>query len=57
MNEKQLDSTTSHISISSGIKSRVLSILHTFVSAIYYERNLTAYPKLFLKNIKATWTV
>ncbi|HBO3842485.1 TPA: hypothetical protein L4T01_000581 [Pseudomonas aeruginosa] len=38
MYQKQLGNTTSYISTLSGIKSRVLSILHNFVSAIYYEK-------------------
>ena len=38
MHEKQLTNTTNYISTLSGIKSRVLSILHTFVSGIYYEK-------------------
>lgn len=38
MHQKQLDNTTNYISTLSGIKSRVLSILHTFVSGMYYEK-------------------
>lgn len=38
MHQKQLANTTSYISTLSGIKSRVLSILHAFVSGIYYEK-------------------
>lgn len=38
MHEKQLTNTTNYISTLSGIKSRVLSILHIFVSGIYYEK-------------------
>jgi len=38
MYQEQLGNTTSYISTLSGIKSRVLSILHNFVSAVYYEK-------------------
>lgn len=38
MYQKQLGNTTRYISTLSGVKSRVLSILHNFVSAIYYEK-------------------
>jgi hypothetical protein len=38
MHQEQLSNTTQYITTLSGIKTRVLSILHEFVSAIYYEK-------------------
>lgn len=38
MHENQLAHTTNYISRLSGIKSRVLAHLHTFVSSVYYEK-------------------
>jgi hypothetical protein len=53
MHEKQLANTTNYISTLSGIKSRVLSILHTFVSGIYYEKEFDSLSESIFEKYKS----
>lgn len=53
MHQEQLTNTTGYISTLSGIKSRVLSILHEFVSAIYYEKEFDSLSESIFEKYKS----
>ncbi|VVM48033.1 hypothetical protein PS662_00639 [Pseudomonas fluorescens] len=53
MHQEQLSDTTNIISTLSGIKSRVLSILHNFVSAIYYEKEFDSLSESIFEKYKS----
>lgn len=53
MHQAQLNDVTNKISILSGIKSRVLSHLHTFVCAIYYEKEFDSLSESIFENYKS----
>lgn len=53
MHQEQLSITTKYISTLSGIKSRVLSILHEFISAIYYEKEFDSLSESIFEKYKS----
>jgi hypothetical protein len=52
MHEKQLNSTTNQISKLSGVKSRVLALLHNFISEIYYEKEFDSLSESIFERYK-----
>jgi hypothetical protein len=52
MHEKQLNATTNQISKLSGVKSRVLALLHNFISEIYYEKEFDSLSESIFERYK-----
>lgn len=52
MHEQQLNATTNKISKLSGVKSRVLALLHNFISEIYYEKEFDSLSESIFERYK-----
>ena len=52
MHEQQLNATTNQISNLSGVKSRVLALLHNFISEIYYEKEFDSLSESIFERYK-----
>lgn len=53
MHEKQLSATTNYISKLSGIKSKVLAHLHSFVTEVYYEKEFDSLSESIFEKYKS----
>lgn len=53
MYENQMAATTNYISILSGIKSRVLAHLHSFVTEVYYEKEFDSLSESIFERYKS----
>jgi hypothetical protein len=52
MHEKQLNTTTNQISSLSAVKSRVLALLHNFISEVYYEKEFDSLSESIFERYK-----
>jgi hypothetical protein len=52
MHERQLNTTTNQISSLSAVKSRVLALLHNFISEVYYEKEFDSLSESIFERYK-----
>lgn len=53
MHQQQLTATTNYIAILSGIRSRVFSLLHSFVTDVYYEKEFDSLSESIFERYKS----